>query len=71
MNYKVKENLTEDERMAELEAYMLRGNHQAARRKPEKLKKKLDRDVEYGFAVPINKGTQSPDAPRKSSSSKE
>ena len=41
--------------MAELKAQMIQRNHQAAQKKPEELKKKLDRDVEYGFAAPINK----------------
>ena len=48
------ENLTEDERMAELEAQMFQGNHQAARKKLEKIKKKSDQDIKYWFAVPIN-----------------
>ena len=55
MEYKVTETLTENEQMVDFDSQLLQGNHQTARRKPRELKKKLDRDVEYGFALPIDK----------------
>ena len=55
MSYELKEELTEDERMAELEAQLLRGNHLQATQQPEKLKEKVHFDVKCGFAVPVGK----------------
>ena len=55
MDYKLKEELTDDERMAELEAQLLRGNHLGAKQQPEGLQEKIVFDVEHGFAVPIDK----------------
>ena len=55
MEYIYKETLTDSERMAELEANIDRGNHKSATSKPEELKEKINRDVHYGFAVPIQK----------------
>ena len=50
-----KKVLTDEERMAELRANLERGNHQLANLKPEKLEEKIERDVKFGFAVPIDK----------------
>ena len=43
--------------MAELKAQVHQGNHQKASQQPEKLKKKIHREVEYGYAVPVSKET--------------
>lgn len=53
MEYKLKEELTEDERMAELEARLLGGNHLAAAQQSEKLKEKVHFDVNCGFVIPV------------------
>ncbi len=53
MEYFYRRELSKDERMAELEAQMTRGNHQLANSKPKQLLEKVYRDVVYGFAVPV------------------
>ena len=55
MNYELKEELTEDERIAELEAQLLCRNHLATAQQPEKLKEKVSFDVKCGFVVPVRK----------------
>ena len=55
MNYELKEELTEDERMAELEAQLLCGNYLVAAQQQEKLKEKVNIDVKCDFAVPVGK----------------
>ena len=49
IKYKLKEILTEDDQIAELESQILQGNHQVSRRKPEELKKKFYCNVKHGF----------------------
>ena len=41
--------------MADLKANIDQGNHKSATSKPEELKEKINKDVHYGFAVPIQK----------------
>ena len=53
MEYIFKRDLTEDERMAELEANIARGNHASAKSQPKELERKVDREVTYGFALPV------------------
>ena len=53
MDYKLKEELTDDERMAELEAQLLRGNHQGAKQQLEVIIEKKNFDAEHGFAVVV------------------
>ena len=53
MEYIYKERLTDSERMAKLKANIDQGNHKSATSKPAELKEKINRDVHYGFAVPI------------------
>ena len=62
MKYKVTEELTEIERVAELDLTMKRGNHKSAASEPEVLRKKVTTDVEYGFAIPI-RGSEVPKIP--------
>ena len=53
MDYKLTEELTDDERMAELEAQLLRGNHQGAKQQLEGIIEKKIFDAEHGFAVVV------------------
>ena len=53
MEYYLDEDLSEEERMVELELNLLRGNHQSAKKQPEKLSEKINGDVTFGFAIPI------------------
>ena len=53
MEYIYNKELTDCERMAELEANISRGNHRSATERPTELRTKLDREVEYGFSVPV------------------
>ena len=55
MEYKYKRELTPDEKMAELKAQLQKGNHKGTVTQEEELKKKLHRDVQYGFSVPVLK----------------
>ena len=55
MEYKYTRELTPDEKMAELEAQLQKGNHKGAVTQEEELKKKLHRDIQYGFSVPVLK----------------
>ena len=48
-------DLTDDERMAKLEAQVFQSNHQLASQQPEELKKKIHREVDYRYAVPVGK----------------
>ena len=53
MDYAVDSELTEEERMVEVNLQLKWGNHKSAASQPEKLKEKVDRDVKFGFAVPV------------------
>ena len=53
MEYILTTELTDDERMAKLEADLVQENHKSANSQPETLMEKLYKDVKYGFAVPI------------------
>ena len=53
MEYKYTRELNPDEKMVELEAQLIKGNHKGATTQEEELKKKLFRDVQYGFSVPV------------------
>ena len=53
MEYKYTRELSRDEKMVELEAQLKKGNHKGATTQEEELKKKLFRDVQYGFLVPV------------------
>ena len=55
MDYIYKRELTENERMAELDANIKRGNHKSATSRLEDLLSKVKRDVVYGFALPVCK----------------
>ena len=39
--------------MAEINANLAQGNHRPATKRPDILKEKLERDVKFGFAVPV------------------
>ena len=55
MSYIFKRELSEDERMVELDAQLQRGNHQSASSKAVELVAKVYKDVTYGFALPVAK----------------
>ena len=55
MEYKYKGEFTSDEKIAELEAQLEKRNHRGVTMKKEELDRKLYRDVEFGFAVPVFK----------------
>jgi hypothetical protein len=50
------EEITEEDRMKELEAKLEHGNHKLAHGQEETLSKLLVKDVKHGFAVPLCKG---------------
>ena len=39
--------------MAELSANLARGNHKSANSNPEELEEKMNREVQYGFSLPV------------------
>ena len=39
--------------MAELNANLAQGNHRSATKRPDILEEKLERDVKFGFAIPV------------------
>jgi len=53
MDYHFDFDLTEDERMAELQANLERGNHNSAKDDDEVLKKMAYKEVKHGFAIPV------------------
>ena len=53
MDHKLTRELSECERMAELNANIERGNHKGASTKPEKLLEKIHREVKHGYAIPV------------------
>ena len=53
LHYKVTLDLDDMERMAKLTENILRGNHKSATSRPEDLKERVERDVTYGFALPL------------------
>ena len=53
MHYAFTSTLSNDERMAELKANIARGNHRSATERAEILDEKLERDVRFGFSVPV------------------
>jgi hypothetical protein len=53
MDYRYSEELTEDERMAEVSQMTERGNHQSAENEPERVKLLLGKDVTHGFSLPV------------------
>ena len=53
MEYHFDRDLTESERVEEVQANLLRGNHNSAKDRPKELETKITREVTYGFALPI------------------
>jgi hypothetical protein len=53
MDYHFDFELTEDERMAELQANLERGNHNSAKDDDEVLRKMAFKEVKHGFAIPV------------------
>ena len=53
MEYHFDRDLTESERVEEVQANLLRGNHNSAKDRPKELETKITREVSYGFALPI------------------
>ena len=53
MHYHFTKELTDDERMAELEAQITRGNHKSATSDPEGTSKMTGKDVTKGFSLPL------------------
>jgi hypothetical protein len=50
------EEITEEDRVKELEANLERGNHKSAQGQEETLSKLLAKDVKHGFAAPLCRG---------------
>jgi hypothetical protein len=55
MDYVFTNELDEGQRILEMEANIIRGNHKSASDHQDHLVQLLDRDVKYGFAMPIPK----------------
>jgi hypothetical protein len=55
MEYFFDTELSEEERLAELEANLERGNHQSASQDEPNMKRLLHKDVGHGFALPVPK----------------
>ena len=53
MEYHFDCDLTENERVEELQANLARGNHNSAKSRPEELATKINREVTYGFVLPV------------------
>lgn len=53
MGYHFTKELTEDQRLLELEAQLRYGNHKSARAQGEKVSNLLARNVRHGFAIPL------------------
>ena len=53
MEYHFERDLTEHERVEELQENLARGNHNSAKSRPKELETKITREVIYGFALPI------------------
>ena len=53
MHYAFTRTLSNNERMAELKANIARGNHRSATERSEILEEKLERDIKFGFSVPV------------------
>ena len=53
MQYESTQSLLNDEIMAQLNANLARGNHYSSTRRPDILEEKLNRDVKFGFDVPV------------------
>jgi hypothetical protein len=53
MDYHFDYELTEDERMAKLQANLERGNHNSAKEDKEVLEKMTYKEVKHGFAIPV------------------
>ena len=52
MHYSFTRTLSDNE-IAELDTNIARGNHRLATERPEILEEKLERDVKFGFSVPV------------------
>lgn len=53
MEYVFNRDLTEDERMVELNANIARRNDSSAKSQPKELEKKINREITFGFALPV------------------
>ena len=53
MEYYFDRNLNENERIEELKAILARGNQNSAKTQPEELEIEINREVTYGFDLPI------------------
>jgi hypothetical protein len=53
MDYRFTSELTEEERIAELDANVKRGNHKSAEASPAKVTALLAKDVRHGFSLPV------------------
>jgi hypothetical protein len=53
MDYKFTTELSEDQRLAELDANVRRGNHKSAEAEPIKVAALLAKDVRHGFSLPV------------------
>jgi hypothetical protein len=54
MSYKFKRQISEDERIKELEGMIARGNHKSAEAGADKARELLVKDVLHGFSIPIS-----------------
>jgi hypothetical protein len=55
MDYYFESDLTEDKRLAKLNANLNRGNHQSPSQDEAKVEKLLGKEVQHGFSLPIPK----------------
>ena len=56
MDYRVKKEIKEEERLKELQGMVGRDNHKLAGEMPKKLAKLLAKDVAHGFSIPVSPG---------------
>jgi hypothetical protein len=54
MTYRFKDELSEDQRKAEMEAMIQRGNHQSVKEDSVEVAKLLAKDVLHGFSLPVH-----------------
>jgi hypothetical protein len=53
MNYFFHQEITEEQRVAELEANLEHGNHKLATTEPQQTAESLHKDVKFGFSLPF------------------
>jgi hypothetical protein len=54
MSHHFTEELSDEQRRAELDAMILRGNHKSVQQESEAVRKLLEKDVLHGFSLPVS-----------------